>query len=597
MSAYLGIKGKDVYSPLFEKGDLFLPISEKWKRKLIELGCDKNKISVHHMGVDCQKINMSIRKFVKNNQLRILTIARLVEKKGVEYGIRAVTELNAKYDNIEYNIIGDGPLRNRCAQLIQESNMENKIHLLGRLDQKQVYQLIEKSHILLCPSVTSTDGDQEGIPVALMEAMAAGLPVISTRHSGIPELVQDGVSGFLVPERNIKELTDKLIYLLEHPEIWADMCRAGRAQVEANYDINKLNNHLVEIYQNLLNHQSGKEHCLHTMKNHPDKSCQEIENGETNEPGLVSVIIPTYNRENYITKAIDSVLNQSYKNYEIIVVDDGSTDNTKEVLEPYMDKIKYIYQDNAGVYTARNVGIHCAKGQWVAFLDSDDQWLPEKLSHQLECMHRTGIQACFTNSVFSDGKQLLERQCPQPEKESVKEKIITDPFEPFIIGAHPLSIQTMLVAKDLLEKTGCFNGRMRIGNDTQLIFNLALETSFVFLHSVHAIINRDEAREGLVNTTLKTTRKRSEVQISILSEAYFHNREKSKAACAGIRHRLGYALSRRAQIACIDKQYSDARRFARDALHFGNDLRTYLRSLIVWLCPQLVTKLYKHHWK
>ena len=85
-----------------------------------------------------------------------------------------------------------------------------------------------------------------------MEAMATGLPVLSTWHSGIPELVKDGVSGFLVPERDVVSLSERLVYLIEHPEIWPEMGRAGRAYVETNYDINKLNDRLIAIFQNLL---------------------------------------------------------------------------------------------------------------------------------------------------------------------------------------------------------------------------------------------------------------------------------------------------------------------------------------------------------
>jgi colanic acid/amylovoran biosynthesis glycosyltransferase len=257
MSIYVKQQGNDVYNNLFDKGDLFLPISERWENRLVELGCGENKILVHHMGIDCGKLSFNMSKSGNGKHVRILTIARLVEKKGVEYGIRAVTELSRKYNNIEYNIVGDGPLRDNYTCLIQESNMSDKINLLGSKVQQQVYNLIATSHIFLCPSVTSTDGDQEGIPVALMETMMAGLPIVSTRHSGIPELVQDGVSGFLVPERDVDALAEKLIYLIEHPEIWSEMGRAGRAFVEANYDINKLNDRLVEIYQELLRNETG----------------------------------------------------------------------------------------------------------------------------------------------------------------------------------------------------------------------------------------------------------------------------------------------------------------------------------------------------
>ena len=98
----------------------------------------------------------------------------------------------------------------------------------------------------------------------------------------------------------------------------------------------------------------------------------------------VSVIIPTYNRENFVVKAIDSVLCQEFKDYEIIVVDDGSTDNTKKNLKRYGDKIKYIYQDNSGVSVSRNTGIKYSTGEWLAFLDSDDEWMPDYLLTQIE---------------------------------------------------------------------------------------------------------------------------------------------------------------------------------------------------------------------
>jgi len=312
---------------------------------------------------------------------------------------------------------------------------------------------------------------------------------------------------------------------------------------------------------------------------------------------VVSVIIPTYNRAKLVTKAIDSVLAQTYTDYEIIVIDDGSTDNTKEVLEPYMHKIKYIYQDNAGVYVARNLGIRQAKGQWIAFLDSDDQWLPEKLACQLECVYRTGTKVCFTNSKIFNGKKLIERYPSKIKKPIAQEEIITDPFALFAIEGPPHTLPTMLVAKNLLEEVGLFNEKLRIGDDTRLIFDLALRTPFVFIPSVLAEINSSENRNGLVNNSITAMRERSQIQISILSEAYFHERKKSKAAYTSIRRRLAHALFTRAKIACIDKEYDYARRLASDSMHFANDSAAYLRSLVIWLCPQLAAKIVRLHWK
>lgn len=251
MSRYIKDKGDNVYDFLFTNGDLFLPISEYWKNKLIKLGCSKHKIIVHRMGIDTNKFLFSPRK-PRNDKVKLLTIARLVEKKGVEYSIKAVAKVMKKHPNVEYIIIGDGPIKDKLEKLIADLRVVDSVKLLGWKNQEEIVELMKGADILLAPSVTSKDGDQEGIPVVLMEALAQGLPVLSTLHSGIPELVQDEISGFLIPERNVDTLTEKLIYLIEHPEIWSDMGRAGRAYVEKYYDINKLNDQLIVLYQQLL---------------------------------------------------------------------------------------------------------------------------------------------------------------------------------------------------------------------------------------------------------------------------------------------------------------------------------------------------------
>lgn len=244
--------GDRVYDPLFEQGDLFLAVSESVKRQMIELGCDEKKIVVHRSGLDCENFVFTPRLGHPDRRVRLLTIARLVENKGVEYGIRALAKLVQVYPHIEYHIVGDGPLREDLQRLIQELNLDGTVSLLGWKQRQEVIEILDHSDILLAPSVIGKDGEQEGIPNVLKEAMAMGLPVIGTLHSGIPELIEDGVSGFLVPERDADALAEKLSYLIDRPEIWPEMGRAGRAQVEENYDIHKLNDRLVEIYQQLL---------------------------------------------------------------------------------------------------------------------------------------------------------------------------------------------------------------------------------------------------------------------------------------------------------------------------------------------------------
>jgi colanic acid/amylovoran biosynthesis glycosyltransferase len=252
ITQYLRKHGNNVYHDLFYSGDLFLPISERWKRKLIELGCREEKIVVHHMGIDTEKFLFSPRRPDENGAVKIISTARLVEKKGIQYSVKAMARVVKKFPHIEYGIVGDGPLRGEIEDLINELEMKGRVRMYGWMKQEEVIELLKQSHVFLAPSVTSKEGDQEGIPVALMEAMAQGLPVLSTDHSGIPELVQDGTSGFLVPERDVEALAEKLEYLVEHPEIWPELGKAGRDYVKKYYDIHKLNDRLVEIFQSLL---------------------------------------------------------------------------------------------------------------------------------------------------------------------------------------------------------------------------------------------------------------------------------------------------------------------------------------------------------
>jgi colanic acid/amylovoran biosynthesis glycosyltransferase len=252
VSSFVINNGNNVYKRLFLNGDLFLPVSNYWKRKLIKLGCNEKKIIIHHMGINLEKFKFFEGKKQSEETIRILTVGRLVEKKGHEYAIKAISKIVKKYNKIEYIIAGEGSLRNELEELVEDLHIKRYVKFLGAVEQKEVLKLYQQAHIFVLPSVTASNGDQEGIPVVLMEAQAAGLPIISTYHTGIPEGVLDGKSGFLVPERDVDALTEKLEYLIEHPEIWPDMGQYGRKFIEEHYDMNKLNRRLVEIYQNLI---------------------------------------------------------------------------------------------------------------------------------------------------------------------------------------------------------------------------------------------------------------------------------------------------------------------------------------------------------
>lgn len=245
------------YSTLFEQGDAILPMSDKEKEDLIKLGCSAQKIVVHRMGVDLSQFIYKPRQPDRDGKIQLLSVARLAPKKGLAYGIRAVAEVLKKHPHLEYNIVGDGPLKEELQALINSLGVQENVKLLGWKRQEEVIQLTQAAHIFLAPSIISDDGDQEGIPVSIMEAMAQGLPVLSTLHAGIPELIREGESGFLVPERDVDALANRLAYLVEHPERWPEMGEAGRNFIEEFHNVDKLNDQLVQLYERLLADQTG----------------------------------------------------------------------------------------------------------------------------------------------------------------------------------------------------------------------------------------------------------------------------------------------------------------------------------------------------
>lgn len=221
-----------------------------------------------------------------------------------------------------------------------------------------------------------------------------------------------------------------------------------------------------------------------------------------NSPPKVSVIIPTYNRASFVIKAIESVLAQSFNDYEIIVIDDGSTDNTKEVLEPYRGRIQYIHQENSGVSAARNAGIRLAKGDWIAFLDSDDEWMRDYLAKQVRCMDENlGAVGYMTNSVTirPSGKRENLFLGTGLLKEFGKHSAlkVERPFG-MVIKYSPWFPQATILNRDILIKIGMLNTGLTIAEDLDVVARMALKGPFVISRDVLVTVyNRQEDIKSL----------------------------------------------------------------------------------------------------
>jgi len=191
---------------------------------------------------------------------------------------------------------------------------------------------------------------------------------------------------------------------------------------------------------------------------------------------LVTVIIPTYNSAKYITEAVDSVLAQTYKNFEIIVVDDGSTDDTDEVLKPYMDKIIYIKKKNGGPASARNRGIESSSGEFIAFLDADDVWLPEKLERQVEFMkNNPEVEIIFTKVANYE----------DPENQTLGRINIKDGyiFDQLLKRGNFINASTVLLKAECIKNKELFDEDKRLISveDYNLWLRLARKCKFAYL--------------------------------------------------------------------------------------------------------------------
>lgn len=274
------------FDKLLACGELFLPVCDAFRYRLIELGVSPDRIRVHRSGIDIRKFRIGngdglhlperpggcfaqMESVPVSNPIRILSVARLVEKKGIEFAIRAVAQLiqqKHRVHCVKLTIIGDGLLRSELESLVNELGIATYVEFLGWLPHERVLEVMRQSQIVINPSVTAADGCQEGIPNTLKEAMAYGIPVIATRHSGIPELVDNGVSGLLVSERDSDGLAEAIARLIADPGLRKKMGVAGRRKVESEYDIQQLNGELVSSYQNIVSEYDQQRRLLPTSR-------------------------------------------------------------------------------------------------------------------------------------------------------------------------------------------------------------------------------------------------------------------------------------------------------------------------------------------
>lgn len=232
--------------------DRFLSHSKNLDEVLTERGVSSEKIVRHRYGIDVDEFTPTPEPPDHDN-IHLLSVARFVEKKGLRYALESLDHLPDEIKGkLTFKIAGDGPRRSLLEDVIEDHDLESIVELLGFKDRSEIKALFRWADVFVLPSVVAENGDREGTPVSLLEAQASGLPVVSTYHSGIPEIVQDGETGLLVAERDPQALADALEELINQPDLRERMGESGRQYVVEYHDSEKLTDDLVDLYEDMI---------------------------------------------------------------------------------------------------------------------------------------------------------------------------------------------------------------------------------------------------------------------------------------------------------------------------------------------------------
>jgi glycosyltransferase involved in cell wall biosynthesis len=231
-----------------------ITVSELMRRRLLEHGARPERTRVHYIGVPVEDFAFVARrspaeKLAAGESVRFLQVSNFVEKKGHRYTLEAFREVVARHPGCQLTLAGDGPLRAEMQELAAKLGLCGCVAFPGRVSKETAIPLMSEADVFLHHSVTGDDGDEEGIPTVVMEAMATGLIVVSTRHAGIPEIVQEGRTGFLVPERDVAAYVDAIDGVLTRSD--PEMGRRASAFVRENLNLRRQNERLVEIYRSV----------------------------------------------------------------------------------------------------------------------------------------------------------------------------------------------------------------------------------------------------------------------------------------------------------------------------------------------------------
>jgi glycosyltransferase involved in cell wall biosynthesis len=238
---------EDAYGILWTQADRILVLSEQMKMAAKNLGCPLEKLSVVHLSRD---LNQFPFQAPERPTEKVLFVGRLVPKKAPLDAVRAIERANAQGAELQLQLVGDGPLREEVEDYVHENELSGTVSVRGRIPSSKIGNCMQEADIFLLPSKTAPSGDQEGTPTVLVEAQATGLPCVSTRHAGIPEMIPEVHHDLLAPEGDIEALARNLARVASWPtEKLCQIAERGQQKVEQEFCISEESRKIKKIYE------------------------------------------------------------------------------------------------------------------------------------------------------------------------------------------------------------------------------------------------------------------------------------------------------------------------------------------------------------
>lgn len=449
-------------------------------------------------------------------------ISRFIHWKGIQHIIPAFKKLLENHPQAKLVLANaSGPYKEQIHSFLQESlPPENYVTIEF---EKNVFDLYGTFDVFVHAPVNE---DFEAFGQIYVESLAVGVPSIFTMSGIAHDFVVDKENALVVPYQNSEAITEGIELLLRDEKLREKISKKGREDVWRLFHADQLAGQLDAVYMELLA-GSGKNHLQKSRyADEINRRAVNRHDWSKNKP-TVSVVISSYNYAHFIGETIESVLNQTYPPHEIIVVDDGSKDNSAEVIESFGERVKLVQQQNQGVCVARNRGAAMATGDIIAFLDSDDIWMPHKLEKQIDAFladPEVGIVSCGIRHFDTDGKTIAEYTSG---RSGWCDKDILLYREPVLNS----TASVIAVRRDIFQRVGGFDEQRELfaAEDRELCYRVAKASKLAFIpeilvdyriHGKNGHLNILRMERALIKAYEKTFKQADEETRKLERESY-----------------------------------------------------------------------------